>query len=649
MILNKYRILLSALELVKSMNGLASNCNAAVHTGNFEALADSYRPLIEKLPLDGGIEPLVNSLSWAIYTAQSEASNGMSLLTQLANRFVRECDSIIMEPSSDFILYIFISTDNPLDYLAKLNRRQRLELARRIGWYFDDVEYDGTERETDDFDIYVDEMCTKFVEEKSYQKIIEEMHQSVGFHHRTIESLIRFIINLIQGEDRRLLVKTINRTRIVLEMTKEEDSLLDELVDEFGDSLTRTELGWLQTSISTNFKVFIESTRGCEEIKLPCIEVGTFIWNFDSDMINLAMAMGEDGRLVQDVIERTMVLTIEHLLKYYHGTDNAELALQNLVSSYITNKGDSGWFSGDYLKSVKLYLLQDQAFQMFCEDNPDCSTKLKLDADEDAFRNLIYRFNGLTIEDGPIATESIGGEKRLIRKERELEERERALEERERQLNETPKRTKKKDLDEEDAEDDDDQEETPDYEIDARQSTKGYRKSSTSVSDASRKIYNAYHKFKRNESAVDSQINKMVSDAKTAFGGGDKTEAILSGKRWTPMGLLKQALRTAAIFSFSKIGGLIYLVSTVALDKKRTNRQRRAILGELDTEIRLIEEKIEDARGDGNRQAKYALMRTKGELERARDKIQYNLAASTRDLETAKNLIRGKRYGDIER
>ena len=64
---------------------------------------------------------------------------------------------------------------------------------------------------------------------------------------------------------------------------------------------------------------------------------------------------------------------------------------------------------------------------------------------------------------------------------------------------------------------------------------------------------------------------------------------------------------------------------------------------ELETEIKLLEEKIDDARGDGNRQAKYALMRTKAELERARDRIRYNLNASYQDMQSAKETIFGSR------
>jgi hypothetical protein len=83
------------------------------------------------------------------------------------------------------------------------------------------------------------------------------------------------------------------------------------------------------------------------------------------------------------------------------------------------------------------------------------------------------------------------------------------------------------------------------------------------------------------------------------------------------------------------------------LNKKRTKKQKTEILLEIETEIKMLDEKIEDARGDGNRKAKYALMRTKAELIRARDKIRYNLTATKEDMKTAKAYINNDQRDDI--
>ncbi len=190
--------------------------------------------------------------------------------------------------------------------------------------------------------------------------------------------------------------------------------------------------------------------------------------------------------------------------------------------------------------------------------------------------------------------------------------------------------------------DDDDEDEkdkkNTNVEIDASQSTKGYKKSSKVQEDAQNKIYKAYAKYKNNEKKVDSQLSKMLSAAKRAF-TPDKTEEIIEGKKFSPISLLKRILVTAAIFNFTKVGAFVYLVTSWTIDKKRTTKQKQEILLEINTEIKMLDEKIEDARGDGNRQAKYALMRTKEELVRASNKIKYNLAATKDDMKTAKAYI----------
>ena len=67
---------------------------------------------------------------------------------------------------------------------------------------------------------------------------------------------------------------------------------------------------------------------------------------------------------------------------------------------------------------------------------------------------------------------------------------------------------------------------------------------------------------------------------------------------------------------------------------------------ELETEIELITEKIEDARGDGNREAKYAMMRTKKELEHALTRIKYGMEADRKSVSGAKALLNSAQNGD---
>lgn len=166
-----------------------------------------------------------------------------------------------------------------------------------------------------------------------------------------------------------------------------------------------------------------------------------------------------------------------------------------------------------------------------------------------------------------------------------------------------------------------------------------YKKSSSKMQDAQANIYKAYKNYKNAEQKVDSQITKMVQAAKRLAIGDTRTE-IIEGKKFSAIGLLKKALGTAAVFSFGPIKGLILLVVRYALKKKTTNAERKKILLEMQVELDMLNEKIEDARGDGNRQAKYAMMRTRAELEAAINKIKYGIEADEKMLAGAKDALK---------
>lgn len=177
----------------------------------------------------------------------------------------------------------------------------------------------------------------------------------------------------------------------------------------------------------------------------------------------------------------------------------------------------------------------------------------------------------------------------------------------------------------------------PDY------ATEAYSKKSSDLQAAQTAIYHAYKNYKNAEEKVDSQITKMVKAVGRLAIGDTRTE-IIEGKKFSAIGLLKKALATAAIFSFGPLKGLITLVVRYALKKKTTMAERHKIILEMQVELDMINEKIEDAKGDGNRKAKYALMRTKAELEAALAKIKYGADVDERNLAGAKAAIE-KRIG----
>ena len=140
------------------------------------------------------------------------------------------------------------------------------------------------------------------------------------------------------------------------------------------------------------------------------------------------------------------------------------------------------------------------------------------------------------------------------------------------------------------------------------------------------KIYPLYATYKREQGKVDAQVSKILANAgKTLVGLDSDTmqRRVLGANQFSILKTLKSLITTYAVFSVSKIGGLILLITRMALRKGATKRERKRILTELENEIEIVEEKINDARGTEDREAKYALMRTKQNLETAVKKIKY--------------------------
>lgn len=173
--------------------------------------------------------------------------------------------------------------------------------------------------------------------------------------------------------------------------------------------------------------------------------------------------------------------------------------------------------------------------------------------------------------------------------------------------------------------------------------TEAYDRNSSKMDAASRKIYKGYKAYKDAENKVDSQITKLCTRIKNVF-TGQKTarDKIVEGEQFSAIKILKKIFTTAAIFSYSKIAGVLYIIVKHYCSNAVTNKERKKLIGEIELEIKMLDEKIEDARGDGNRQAKYSMMRTRAELQKALEQIKYGLTASEKAMHTAKSVMKGK-------
>jgi len=170
-----------------------------------------------------------------------------------------------------------------------------------------------------------------------------------------------------------------------------------------------------------------------------------------------------------------------------------------------------------------------------------------------------------------------------------------------------------------------------------------YKKDSVAIHKNEMKIYKAYKKYKNAEEKIDAQISNAVDEMKKVLVGNVKTE-IIEGKRLSVIGLLKKVLGTVGLFAVGPIKALCVLLVKYALKKSTTVSEKRKIIMDLEAEIEMINEKIEDARSEGNKAAKYRMMRTRTELQNALARIKYGLEADEKSISTAKSVI-NKKYG----
>lgn len=168
--------------------------------------------------------------------------------------------------------------------------------------------------------------------------------------------------------------------------------------------------------------------------------------------------------------------------------------------------------------------------------------------------------------------------------------------------------------------------------------TEASHKLSGAMNAAQHKIYGAFKKFKDGEDQVDNQLTKLVKAMKKMVTGDTRAE-VIEGKKFSVLGIFKKVLATAAIFSYSKVGLICVLLVRYTLRKNTMKSERRKIMQEIEVELQLIDEKIDDARGDQNRKAKYALMRTRAELQKTLEKIKYGMETDDKMTASAHKVL----------
>ena len=125
------------------------------------------------------------------------------------------------------------------------------------------------------------------------------------------------------------------------------------------------------------------------------------------------------------------------------------------------------------------------------------------------------------------------------------------------------------------------------------------------------------------EDFINNTLNKLKEMDRT-----ERRNRIIEGTvRKKLMKVIRDAIVLGVTWAINPAISAITLIAGVAIDKMTDKKVRHQILHELELELKIVDEKLEDARSDGSRRKKYELMRIKHKLEREIDRIRYNLGA----------------------
>ena len=135
----------------------------------------------------------------------------------------------------------------------------------------------------------------------------------------------------------------------------------------------------------------------------------------------------------------------------------------------------------------------------------------------------------------------------------------------------------------------------------------------------------AIHQVGKAGKALDDAATNTVNKAKGTYRNDIREEIIEDKTRIKLFRIIRKGIGLGAATMVNPAVGAITALATYALSKKVKEKERRRILNELNEELEIVNEKIDDARGDSNKEKKYQLMRIRNQLNRDIKRIQYRV------------------------
>lgn len=148
-------------------------------------------------------------------------------------------------------------------------------------------------------------------------------------------------------------------------------------------------------------------------------------------------------------------------------------------------------------------------------------------------------------------------------------------------------------------------------------------------------ISKAFQNAKEGATHIISQFKKISSAVFKWITSDTKNQdkIVLDGRKFTFPGLIKRILLSYGLFHVNIVAGVCAWIFLWAKQKKANKASRRKMIMMLQEEIQMTEEKIQDATADGDRKAKYSLMRSKNQLQNALNKLKYGYGVDLKDEE----------------
>lgn len=140
------------------------------------------------------------------------------------------------------------------------------------------------------------------------------------------------------------------------------------------------------------------------------------------------------------------------------------------------------------------------------------------------------------------------------------------------------------------------------------------------------------HQIDKAGKALDDAATNAVNKAKGTY-RNDIREDIVSNKTRVKFSrIIRKGIGATALIALNPILGAIAGLTTYALSKKVKDKERRLVIHELEEELEIVNEKIEDARGDSDKEKKYQLMRIRNQLQKDIKRIQYRIKSDGRGV-----------------